>query len=164
MRGLLTLSARRRAKWLVAGFWILVFFGLNGANIFEKYADAEKNRTVDYYPEKADSIQLLERIDEFPSGERFAAVVVYQRNGGLTAQDRAAIAEDRVELRRAATGGQPPPPVVSRDGTTALNVVPLEPTGEGDIVTRDVDRVREAIEDSPPGLQVEVTGSAGFAA
>ena len=164
MRALLTRSGTRRAKWLVVLFWLLVFVGLNAANIFDRYADAEKNRTVDYYPEKADSIQLLEKIDEFPSGERFAAVVVYARDGGLTPEDRATIAEDRRALQDAATAGQPPPPVISRDRTTALNVVPFEATGESDIVTRDVDRVREAVEGAPAGLQVEVTGSAGFAA
>jgi putative drug exporter of the RND superfamily len=164
MRALLARSAGSRAKWLVALFWVVVFFGLQAGNIFERYADAEQNRTVDYYPEKADSIQLLQRIEEFPSGERFAAVVVYRRDGGLTAEDRATIAEDRGELARVATGGRPPPPTFSRDGTSALNVVPLEPTGEGDIVTRDVDNVREEIDRAPQGLQVEVTGSAGFAA
>ena len=43
-------------------------------------------------------------------------------------------------------------------------MVPFETTGEGDIVTRDVDGVREAVDGAPPGLQVEVTGPAGFAA
>jgi RND superfamily putative drug exporter len=148
----------------VAAFWLLVFVGLNSANIFEKYADAETNRTVDYYPEKADSIQLLKQIEEFPSGERFAAVVVYSRDGGLTAEDRTAIGANRRELAGVATGGRTPPPTVSRDGTTALNVVPLKATGEADDVTGPVDRVRDVIEDVPAGLQVEVTGSAGFAA
>src|ERR671915_394161 len=68
MQSALTFSGGRRSKWLVALFWLLVFLGLNAANIFDRYADAEKNRTVDYYPEKADSIQLLEKIDEFPAG------------------------------------------------------------------------------------------------
>jgi putative drug exporter of the RND superfamily len=164
MRGLLTRAATRRAKWLVLAFWLAVFVGLNGANIFDKYADAEKNRTVDYYPAKADSIKLLEQIDEFPSGERFAAVVVYRRDGGLTPTDRAAITEDRNQLARVATQGRPPPPVISRDGTTALNVVPFRPTGEGDVVTAQHDQVEKAIEGEPRGLQVEITGSAGFAA
>jgi hypothetical protein len=83
---------------------------------------------------------------------------VYRRDGGLTQGDRALIAQDRGELEQVATEGRPPPPVVSRDRTTALNVAPFKPTGEGDIVTRDVDRVREAVDGAPPGLQVEVTG------
>lgn len=163
MRALLTRAATRRAKWLVLLFWVAVFVGLNGANIFEKYADAEKNRTVDYYPAKADSIKVLEKIDEFPSGEHFAAVVVYRRDGGLTPRDRAAISGDRKQLSGVATQGRPPPPVISRDGTTALNVVPFKPTGEGDVVTEQHDQVEKAIEGTAPGLQVEITGSAGFA-
>jgi putative drug exporter of the RND superfamily len=164
MRSALTFSGGRRTKWLVAGFWLVVFLALNGANIFERYSDAEKNRTVDYYPEKADSIQLLEKIEQFPSGERFLAVAVYQRDGGLTARDRAAIAQDRGELQEVATQGRVPPSVVSRDGTTALNVVPFKTTGESEVVTREVNGVRRAIRDAPTGVQTEVTGSAGFAA
>ncbi len=164
MRGLLTRAATRRAKWFVFVFWLLVFVGLNGADIFGKYADAEKNRTVDYYPSNADSIKLLEKIDEFPSGERFAAVVVYRRDGGLTPRDRAAIARDRVQLARVATEGRPPPPVISRDGTTALNIVPFKPTGEADVVTDQHDEVEKAVAGAPPAVQVEITGSAGFAA
>jgi RND superfamily putative drug exporter len=161
---LLQRSATPGAKWLVALFWLVVFLGLNAASIFDRFSEAEQNRTVDYLPGEADSVKLIEQIEEFPSGERFAAVVVYRRDGGLTAEDRRSIAEDRQELERAATSGTPPPPVISRDRTTALNVVPFEPTGEGDIVTRDVDRVKEAVEGAPSGLQVEITGAAGFAA
>jgi putative drug exporter of the RND superfamily len=164
MRGLLSVGAARRAKWLVAAFWLAVFLGLNAANIFDRFADAEQNRAVDYLPESSESVKVLERIEEFPSGERFAAVVVYRRDGGLTARDRAAIARDRRQLVRVATAGRPPMPIFSRDRTTALNVVPFETTGEGDIVTRDVDGVRDVVRGAPPGLQVEITGSAGFAA
>ena len=164
MHAVLTSCGTRRAKWLVAAAWLAIFVGLNAANIFERFADAEQNRSVDYLPSEAESVRVLNQIDEFPSGERFSAVVVYRRDGGLEARDRAAIAEDRRQLGEVATAGRVPRPVVSRDGTTALNAVPFETTGEGDIVTRDVDGVREAVEGAPPGLQVEITGPAGFAA
>jgi len=160
---LLAFSGSRRAKWFVAALWLFVFLGLNSVNIFDKFSEAEQNRSVDYLPQNAESVKVLERIDDFPSGERFAAVVVYRRDGGLTAQDRQLIAEHRRELERVANKGKPPPPQVSRDGTTALNVVPFKTTGEADILTDDVDRVREVVKDPPPGLQVEVTGPAGFA-
>ena len=89
MTRFLTSCGTQRAKWFVAAFWALLFLGLNGANIFERFADAGQNQSVDYLPEKAESVKLLEQIDEFPSGERFSAVVVYRRDGGLTAADRA---------------------------------------------------------------------------
>ena len=104
----LTSCGARRAKWVVAAFWLAVFLGLNAVNIFDSFADAEQNRAVDYLPSKAESVKLLNQIDEFPSGERFSAVVVYRRDGGLTARDRAAIAEDRRQLVPVATAGRPP--------------------------------------------------------
>jgi RND superfamily putative drug exporter len=153
----------------VFAFWLLVFFGLNSANIFDKFADAEQNRSVDYLPQNAESVDVLEQVDDFRSGERFAAVVVYRRDGGLQPADRAVIERDRRDLARAARtelkapAGSPPPPTVSPDGTTALLAVPLETTGEAEILTDDVEVVRDTVEDHPPGLQVEITGSAGFA-
>ena len=166
MTPLLTFSGSRRARFYVAAFWLLVFLGLNGANIFEKFADAEQNRSVDYLPQNTESVEVLEQIEGFPSGERFAAVVVYRRDGGLSAADKRLIAADRTELQRAefeAPAGPPTPPTLSQDGTTALVAVPLKTTGEAEILTDDVDKVREVAEGAPPGLQVEVTGAAGFA-
>jgi putative drug exporter of the RND superfamily len=164
LASVLTFAGSRRAKWLVLAAWLLFLFVLGGTNVFEKYTDAERNRTVDYAPGNAESVKVLEKIEGFPSGERFAAVVVYRRDGGLTVRDRAVIARQHRKLERVATAGRPPPPIVSRDRTTALVPVPFKTTGEGDIVTRDADRVREAIEGTPPGLKVEITGAAGFAA
>ena len=111
MRRALTLAGTRRAKWLVAAFWLVVLFGLNAVNIFDLYADAEKNRTIDYLPSGAESVEVIDRIDEFPSGERFAAVVVYRRDGGLTAGDRALIARDR----KRAGGGRDRGPAAAAD-------------------------------------------------
>ena len=167
MASLLAFSGSRGAKWAVLAFWVVVFFGLNSVDIWGKYADAEQNRSVDYLPSNADSVKLLEQIEEFPSGERFQAVVVYRRDGGLSARDREYITRERTELERAgyeAPAGRPPTPIVSQDGTTALVVVPLKTTGEAEILTGDVDKIREATKGPPSGLQVEVTGAAGFAA
>ena len=165
MLSFLGFSGSRRAKWLVLGFWVLLFMGLNAANIWDRFAEAEQNRQVDYLPQNAESVKLLEQVDEFPSKERFGAVVVYRRDGGLTPQDRQLVARQNGELKKAATGkAPPPPPTISPDGTTALNVVPLQTTGEGEVLIGDVDRIREAVKDPPAGLQVEITGAAGFAA
>ena len=158
MRSLLTLSGTSKAKWFVVAFWVAVFFGLNAVNIFDKYADAEQNRSVDYLPSGAESVDVIDTVADFPSGERFTAVVVYRRDGGLTAADRALVVKDRAELMDVATAGRPPAPVFSRDGTTALTFVPFKVTGEGEIVTRDVDGVREAVAGAPPGLESRSPG------
>ena len=163
MLSALAFSASRRTKWIVFVAWLVLLFGLGAGQVFDKYTEAEKNRNVDYLPESAESVKVLKEVEQFPSGERFAAVVVYRRDGGLTAGDKRVIAQDRAELGRITTAGKPPAPIVSRDGTTALNAAPFKTTGESEIVTRDADRVRAAIDDPPPGLQVEVTGAMGFA-
>ena len=164
MARLLALSGTRRAKIYVALFWVVVFFGLNGVNIFDKFADAEQNRSVDYLPQNAESVKVIEEVADFPSGERFAAVVVYRRDAGLTGADRTRIVQDRDALAKVATAGEPPTPRLSPDGTTALNIVPLKTTGEAEVLTGKVDEVREVAERGSPGLQVEVTGPAGFGA
>ena len=154
MLSLLALSGSRRAKWAVFAFWFAVFFGLNAANIFDKFADAEQNRSVDYLPQNAESVEVLEKVEDFPSGERFAAVVVYRRDGGLTPADRTLIAKDRAALASArfrAPAGEPTQPTVSPDRTTALVAVPLKTTGEAEILGDDVDKVREVAEGAPPG-------------
>jgi RND superfamily putative drug exporter len=166
MARLLTFPGSRRARFYVVAFWILVFLGLNGANIFDRFADAEQNRSVDYLPQNAESVEVLEQIEDFPSGERFSAVVVYRRDAGLTDADKGRIARDRDKLGKTkfrASAGPPSPPTLSPDGTTALVSVPLKTTGEADILTDDVDAVREVAEDPPPGMRIEITGAAGFA-
>ena len=166
MARFLTFSGTRRARIFVVLFWVLVFLGLNGANIFEKFADAEQNRSVDYLPQNAESVEVLKQVEEFPSGERFAAVMVYRRDAGLTAADKQLIAKDRSEVQAAklkAPAGPPSPPTFSQDGTTALVAVPLKTTGETEILTGDVDAIRDAGKGAPEGLQVEITGAAGFA-
>ena len=90
MLAALTFSGSRRAKWLVVGFWVVVLFAMGGSNVFEKYTDAERNRTVDYAPGDADSVKALEKVEGFPSGERFAAVVVYRRDGPRRSSRRTA--------------------------------------------------------------------------
>ena len=95
MARVLTFSGSRRARVFVVVFWVLAFVGLNMANIFDRFADAEQNRSVDYLPQNAESVEVLEQIEGFPSGERFAAVVVYHRDAGLTDADKALIAKDR---------------------------------------------------------------------
>ena len=68
MLSVLTSCGTRRAKWLVAAFWLLVFFGLNAANIFDRFADAEQNRAIDYLPENAESVKVLNEIEERTAG------------------------------------------------------------------------------------------------
>ena len=94
-------------------------------------------------------------------------MVVYRRDGGLTAADREVIAEDRrnfnADLPRATTaavGARSP----REDGTSALMSAVITGDGESDTILDPVDQLREEASDPGGGLQAKVTGPAGYAA
>src|SRR3712207_403149 len=94
----LTLASGRRAKWIVLAAWLLFIFGASAAQLPSKYADAEENESTSFLPGDAESTKALQEVERVQEGEQAAIVVVYRRDGGLTREDQARIAEDRQEL------------------------------------------------------------------
>jgi RND superfamily putative drug exporter len=167
LRRLGALPAGRVGKWIVLAAWVVIF--VVAASPASKFEDAQQNESTSFLPGDAESTKVLEQLEEFQdgNGEQADAVTVYAREGGLTAADRAAIAEDRASLNSdrpqgaAATG----PPIFSEDGTAALLVTPLfVEEGDSDALADAVDDIRGRVHDAPEGLQVEVTGGAGYSA
>jgi RND superfamily putative drug exporter len=165
LRRIATLPSGRRGKWLVLGLWILVVVAVSpAAGMFE---DAQKNEASSFLPGDVESTEVLEVLEEFGSADIAEAVMVYSREAGLTARDRAAIAADRASIVRdppEATGA-PSRPVFSDDGKAAILIAPVDvPEGESDILIDAVDDLRERVADAPEGLRTAVTGPAGFSA
>jgi RND superfamily putative drug exporter len=159
-RKLAGLPSGRRAKWLVLVLWLGVF-AASGA-LAGKLPDVVENDLVNYLPASAESTKASELLETFPGAENTDAVIVYAREGGLTAADRAAIEQDRAAL--AGLAQEPIPPAMpSDDGAAALVRVALP--NDPDQVIDDVDRIRaETEQGSPPGLDHKVTGPAGSTA
>ncbi len=87
----------RRTKWLVPLVWIVlaVIFAPIGA----KLADATEDDTASFLPAGSESTEVTKLLDErFEGGQTVGGLIVYRREGGLTAADRAKIAAD---VRRA---------------------------------------------------------------
>jgi putative drug exporter of the RND superfamily len=164
MSKLLTFPAGRRAKWIVLGVWLVVIFGSMAANLPGKFADNEKNESTSFLPGDAESTKTLEATKKLQGAELAPIVIVYHRDGGLTAQDRARIASDRAELNglhlRATSSFRAPE--ISRDGTGALVIADIKSDGEGDTIRDPVEAVRDRVSGDDGGLQVKVTGGAGF--
>jgi putative drug exporter of the RND superfamily len=164
---LLSFPAGRRAKWVVFAVWIAAFAVTLGADLPGKFADAEQNESASFLPADAESTRALQAAEELQDGEEVALVVVYRRDGGLTAADRRTIGADREALEglrpRYPQLGAFAEPVPSEDGTSALLVAPLKTDGQSATIIDPVDDVRERLDDRD-GLQVAVTGSAGFSA
>jgi RND superfamily putative drug exporter len=155
---LLTLPAGRGAKWVALGAGILVAGGLG--SLAGKLADVQDETQRSGLPTGSESVRVAEAVDRFPGAGRTTAIVVYRREGGLTAADRAAIAR-----HRAALDGASEPRVSDRDDAALLAVALPEGVEDDDDALADaVDEIRATTRDVPAGLATKVTGSAAFAA
>ncbi|MGC9377701.1 MMPL family transporter [Streptomyces sp. MH13] len=153
-----TSGGRRRAvPWLVLGLWIAV---LAIASPFaSKLSDVQRDRAVDYLPASADSTQVAKIQDRLPGGEATEMVVVYHRDAGLTAADKATAADQIAEIAGAHRLTGRPAGIPSEDGTTLMYPVASTEPGQ-DEEARDalVNAVRDVAEGGD-GLSVEVGGA-----
>ncbi|MDQ0910652.1 RND superfamily putative drug exporter [Streptomyces canus] len=161
--GAAKMSTRRRraVPWLVLGLWIVVLAAVSP--FASKLADVQRDRAVDYLPASADSTQVAKIQDRLPGGEATQMVVVYHRDGGLTAADRATAAGQIGRIADAHPLTAEPQGIPSKDGTTVM--YPVASTEPGtDEKARDllVNDVRD-IAKGGNGLGVEVGGEGALA-
>ncbi|HWI06877.1 MAG TPA: MMPL family transporter, partial [Solirubrobacteraceae bacterium] len=166
MSSVLTVASGRTAKWVIAAIWLFAIAGSFATNLPGKFADAEENESTSFLPGDAESTQALEVTERLQDGELAPMVIVYRRDGGLTAADARRIARDRAELNaldlRATS--QFGAPQRSPDGTAAIVQANITGDGEADTILDPVDAVRERVSDPGGDLEVKVTGPAGYAA
>ena len=167
MSRLLTLAAGPRAKWIVLACWLGAIFAFSALQWPTKFDKVQKNESTSFLPEKAESTKALVALKEIQRGnERVTMVVVYRNPDGLTAANRATIASVRDELNGLDLPDTKPfgPPVFSKDGTGALLTADIVTDGQGKTIRDPVERVRDAVRDPGGGMEVKVTGSAGYSA
>jgi len=159
------LVSGRRSKFVVLALWLVTLVALGP--LIGSFESKQKNEPASFLPEDAESVQALELSDQFGSAEGIEAIVVFARDGGLTAADREHIARAQAEL-----ADNPPEGVVSvspaqpsENGEAALLVVQILTDGDEEILIEAVDSTRETISDNlPAGLEAKVTGPAGYSA
>ena len=151
------LLSRRWVKWLVVVGWVVL---LAGAGQFaSKVSDVEDNSAVAYLPREAQATRVAELLPRFQQDDLLPAVVVYSREGGLTAADRAAVAVDKPALTEFSAQGTIDGPIASADGKALMYVVPVS---NNDDPLGAVERMRKRLMSSAPdGLETHVTGVAG---
>ena len=176
----------RRVKWVVVAFWIVVTVVLGGFGA--KLADVEDNETVNWLPGSAESTQALEKITAFRSDTTLDAVMVYERDGGITADDVAAAQADIAEFEEMngrtvgevvgddsvaeaeteiTIDGQVQfiPPEASTDGEAMQVVVPIDAGKDGWLIMPDLaDHMRGIAETDANGMTTHLAGYAGLAA
>src|SRR5215204_5912186 len=170
------LPGGRRTKYAVVGVWLVALVAIGP--LAGKFEDAQENDPADYLPAGAESVKTLDRLEGFPSEDEADAISCFHRDGGLTAQDRAAIerARTRINVRvrteinaeRRDTVAETGPAQISGDGGTALLTTPItvpeEASGDAeDLLTDTPEEIKGELGSLPSGLEAKVTGPAGFA-
>ncbi len=158
----------RKARFATLGAWLLVIVVVGPFS--GKLEDVQKNEQSSFLPGNAESVKALDAVKAARQGDTVTAISVYRRPAGLTAADRRFVAA-QIKLTRARTVRPPAKgvrgaggPQISRDGTTALSFTEIFAGGKSEFITTAVDDLRNAEKRAPPGLEVRVTGPAGFSA
>ncbi|WP_052357217.1 MMPL family transporter [Actinomadura welshii] len=157
-------GGRRYRRWpvpvlLIAGW--LVFLGAGGSYA-GMLGDVVKNDNASFLPAGAEATQVAQIEPDFFGEEQTPAVVVYVRDSGITAGDRAAVAGDQRALASVeGVAGRISGPIPSADGRALQIVVPLSTTGDASQLPGAVQEIRERAR-SHPGLTAHVTGPGGM--
>ncbi|WP_409331246.1 MMPL family transporter [Trujillonella humicola] len=154
-----------RLKWVVLVGW-LVLAAVSGP-LAAQLTDEQENDIAAWLPGGAESTRVLDAQAELGSDpDVIPAVVVYERAGGLTAEDRQAVAADVESFARLdALDGGITGPIPSEDGQALQVIVPLNVGPDGwEAIAPLVDEMRAEVADGPDGLDAYVTGPAGNAA
>ena len=131
-----------------------------------KLTGAQENDSVSWLPGDAESTAVLREMGTFQSSEEAPAVVVYERRGGVSTADIAAVAaqvkqfDDVDDVNRASVG-----PLPSEDREALQVIVPVDPGSDGwESLGTTVDTLRDITRSTPDGMSVHITGPGGFAA
>ncbi|MGW2585448.1 MMPL family transporter [Streptomyces virginiae] len=173
----------RVIPWAVLVLWVVAI--AVAGSFAGKLADVQRDRPADYLPSGADSTRVARLQEELPGGEATGLLLVYHRDGGLTAADRAT-AERQVAAvtvpagTAGATGSATPatspaslaaskaphdfaatrhgPAVPSTDGTTLMYAVSTTAPGTDDTAKKAFVEAVRAHARGGDGLTVRVGG------
>jgi putative drug exporter of the RND superfamily len=164
-RAIAAIPGGRRTKWAVLVFWLIIV--AVAGPLSGKLTGAEKNDSSAWLPAAAESTKVLDVQSRFQSPNIFAAVLVYDRQSGLTSADRAKAAADVLRFRGVpgVVRSQVAGPFVSSDGKAIETIVPVNLGSKGWNGASDAATTLRTIADSnASGLAVHIAGPLGNAA
>ena len=154
----------RSRRWVLPTVVVLLWIFVIGplGSFAGKLASVQENDNAAFLPKTAESTLAQNEYTKFIGTENVPAIVVFERDGGLTPSDQQAITGliddvkqvDNVDA--AAVAG----PIPSQDGTAAQVIVPLA-TSDGDALEKAVVDIRDVLEAAPDGLAAFVGGPGG---
>ncbi|GAA2800391.1 MMPL family transporter [Crossiella cryophila] len=141
--------------------WIVI--GAVGLPDLGKLSQVQRNDNASFLPASAEATRAANEQKRFTEADVLPAVLVFERDSGLTQADQDAIARS---VQRASTvdglKGTASPVVPAPDGRAAQALLPVDGSDgfrAGETVKALRDKVREGL---PGGLSAHVTGPAGI--
>src|SRR3954451_19765476 len=163
---------RPRVVWVFGALALLILLiGLTGGSYQGKLADVQKNDNSSFLPDSADSTKVADEQQKFSTIQSIPGFIVYQRQGGLTDADKAAIQSDIQEfktIKGVSADEVATRPQLNADGDTAAVSVPLVAKQNGksvqgpDLVDAEKAIVKAAKDGAPAGLVVHSAGAGGI--
>ncbi|SDW42838.1 efflux RND transporter permease subunit [Paenibacillus sp. CF384] len=161
-----------RAKWAVLIGWLVITV----ASMFAlpDLAAIVRQTEQKFIPADSESVvakQLMERINP-ETTTKSSAILVYSREGGMTAQDRDWLKAKAAELAllsgkdgfKSVQSAYETPELAekfrSKDGSTELLIVGFTRADNDTLTQEAVDILAAKVKDAPSGSKVELTGSA----
>jgi len=155
-------------RWLritIPAVLILVWLAVAGIGgpYFGKVSEVSSNDQTSYLPASADATQVAKLQGTFSGTDNVPAIVLYQRDGGLTADDLSAIDEQVKTLPTLkGIGSDVSPAVRSKDKEAVEVFVPVDNNSD---LTDTIAGLRAHVtQNVPDGVTVYVTGPAGYTA
>ena len=150
-------------------FWVMLLIGIAAAGLTFGPLSVAKTTVspTSGVPAWAQSSKVTELQKKLPGADGTSAIVVYQAGSALSMDQKAFIAKAQAKL--ATYSSVPaqflPPATFSKDGTTALIVIPLKSSDKTEeITTRVKDMRADSAAGLPSGLKTYLTGPDGFQA
>ena len=147
---------------VIVGIAWLAFAGWAGP-LSGRLGEVSTNDNAAFLPSEAESTRALRLSTPFNEAQTVPAVVVYEREGGLSAADRQRVAADARAYAAVEGVVAALPPEPSDDGAAYQTVVLIDSSAAGGDVDAIVEQLRAAAP-SGDGLAVHVTGPAGLLA
>ena len=156
---------RNSKRWVFPLAVVLLWLFVGGplSSFAGKLSQVQENDNAAFLPQSAESTRVLNDFLPFVGQESLPATVVFERAGGLSAEDRASIADYAEQLRQVeyVDAAGIAPATYSVDQTAAELVVPIV-ASDGDQITAAVADIRDVLADPPDGLTALVGGQGGI--
>ncbi len=152
----------RRTKWAVLVFWIVVV--AVAGPLAGKLTSVEDNETSSWLPASAESTKTLNLQENFQDTDVIPAVIVYERPGGVTAEDQQLAADNAEAIKdiEYVIDDQVQGPIESEDNEALQVIVPITIGEAGwDALAEVIPDIRDVVGDGDGDLSVYVTGPGG---